>query len=100
MWGGSHEDSFVEVCEGGDLDIVEAVVDRTKVDIGVSRGYIDRTPLHFCMRHVARVISLWCTTCTSSGPRRKQGMWMTGHHFSGRSQRSPACGEVPVRAGG
>jgi len=41
----SHGDSFLQVCKEGELGIVKAVVERTKVELE-ARGEYGRTPLH------------------------------------------------------
>ena len=42
----SHGDSFIQACQAEDLVIVEAMVERTQVDLEVMDGW-GMTPLHW-----------------------------------------------------
>ena len=42
----THKESFTQVCKGGGLDIVKAMVERTQVELEASDGS-GMTPLHY-----------------------------------------------------
>ena len=42
----THKESFTQVCQDGDLDIVKVMVERTQVDLEARDALYGRTPLH------------------------------------------------------
>ena len=44
--GKSHNESFIYICNEGELDIAKAMVERTQVDLEVTWGGDGRTPKH------------------------------------------------------
>ena len=69
----SHFESFIKVCSDGDLDLVRAMVERSKVDINHYDSF-DRAPLHYAASngHLP-VVQYLCEQGADKGARSNIG---------------------------
>jgi len=64
----NHNESFIYICNEGELDIAKAMMERTQVDLEVTWGVDGKTPLHTAAE---KGHFLWCSTCASRGLTRR-----------------------------